>query len=397
MDIQLKSGQKLTFEPRGSALNAALKAANTDRERANAMVALGRFQISSGQIERAITLMTSAYEIDPANPNVLHHYGLAQMRVGGVLAGIQNYDLGRWNVPEHRAKYHRMFNFPSWAGQSLKGKRILLWAEQGVGDQIMHARSIPILQAMGCDVSLECDPRLNTLFNRSFGNITFFPQESKPDPKISKMNFDYQCSLFSAWRWAKPVHTPPAYLIADQKRTEIFRTHLNTQDAQMNIGLSWSSAAKANGSKRTIQLPDMKPFFDIPNISIHSLQYGVNSQDLLGLRHKTKLPIRALPKLDAKADIDGLASAMKAMDLIISIDNSTVHLSGALGVPTWVMLPKSGEWRWGQHETDNQLYPNMSLYRNKAAANWPALTKTVAIDLIEYAKNCMKQKEYTNK
>ena len=396
MDIQLKSGQKLTFEPRGSALNAALKAAKTDHERANAMVALGRFNISSGQIERAISLMARAYALDPTNPNVLHHYGLAQMRVGGVLAGIQNYNLGRWNVPQHRAKYHRAFDFPKWTGQPLKGKRILLWAEQGVGDQIMHARSIPILQSMGCEVSLECDPRLNALFDRSFGNITFFPQGATLDPKINKMDFDFQCSLFSAWQWAKPAITPPAYLIADQERAADFKTHVNAPNRQINIGLSWSSAAKANGSKRTIQLPDMKPFFDIPNLAFHSLQYGVNSQDLLALRQKTKLPIRALPKLDAKADIDGLAAAMMAMDLIISIDNSTVHLSGALGVPTWVMLPKSGEWRWGQHETNNQLYSNMSLYRNKTAANWPALTKTVAIELTEYAKNCLKQKEHAN-
>jgi hypothetical protein len=257
----------------------------------------------------------------------------------------------------------------------------------------MHARSIPILKAMGCDVSLECDPRLNALFERSFGKMTFFPQARKPDPKLNKMGFDFQCSLFSAWRWAKPANTPPAYLTPDPVRTEAFKSHLVEKGYKLNIGLSWSSAAKANGSKRTIQLPDMKSFFDIPDVTFHSLQYGVNAQDLLALRRKTKLPIRALPKLDAKIDIDGLASALQAMDLVISIDNSTVHLSGALGIPTWVMLPRSGEWRWGQHETENQLYPNMSLYRNKTAANWPVLTKTVAIDLLDYAKNYLKQKD----
>lgn len=393
MDIQLKSGQKLTFEPRGSALNNALKAAKTDQERANALVALGRFNISSGQIDRAIEYMNRAYALDPKNPNVLHHYGLAQMRVGGVLAGIENYDLGRWNVPQHHAKYHRAFNFPKWTGQPLKGKRILLWAEQGIGDQIMHARSIPILQAMGCEVALECDPRLNDLFTRSFEKITFFSQGAKPESKLNELNFDYQCSLFSAWQWAKPVDNPPAYLTPDANRTKVFKNHLTQLGHPLNIGLSWSSAAKANGSQRTIQLPDMKPFFDVPNIGFHSLQYGVNSQDLLRLRHKTKLPIRALPKLDAKDDIDGLASAMQAMDLIISIDNSTVHLSGALGIPTWVMLPRSGEWRWGQHEFENPLYPNMSLYRNETAANWPELTNNVAIDLMKYAKTCLKQKD----
>jgi hypothetical protein len=182
-------------------------------------------------------------------------------------------------------------------------------------------------------------------------------------------------------------------LTPDENRTKVFKNHLTQLGHPLNIGLSWSSAAKANGSQRTIQLPDMKPFFDVPNIGFHSLQYGVNSQDLLRLRHKTKLPIRALPKLDAKDDIDGLASAMQAMDLIISIDNSTVHLSGALGIPTWVMLPRSGEWRWGQHEFENPLYTNMSLYRNKTAANWPELTNKVAIDLMKYAKTCLKQKD----
>jgi hypothetical protein len=387
MDIQLKSGQKLTFEPRGSALNKALQAATTDNQRANALVALGRFRISSGQIDRAMEDMSRAFRLDPKNPNVLHHYGLSQMRQGGVLAGIENYDLGRWNVPQHKAKYHRAFNFPTWRGQSLKGKHILLWAEQGVGDQIMHARSIPLLQKMGATVSLECDPRLNTLFDRSFAGVRYFTQGVKPNTTINIMKFDYQCSLFSAWRWAKPENQPPAYLTGDNDHTDTLRADLLDRGHTLNIGLSWSSAAKANGSTRSIQLPDMKPFFDVAGVTFHSLQYGVNSQDLLSIRHKTKLPIQAIPKLDAKADIDGLAAAMKAMDLIISIDNSTVHLSGALGVPTWIMLPRSGEWRWGQDKTKTQLYSNMSLYRNKNAANWPELTNTVAIDLKAYANS----------
>jgi hypothetical protein len=393
MDIQLKSGQKLTFEPRGSALNKALQAATTDNERANALVALGRFRISSGQIDRAMDDMRKAYKLDPRNPNVLHHYGLSQMRLGGVLAGIENYDLGRWNVPQHKTKYYRAFNFPSWKGQPLKGKHILLWAEQGIGDQIMHARSIPLLQKMGAIVSLECDPRLNTLFDRSFGNIQYFTQGTKPNPAIDKVKFDYQCSLFSAWRWAKPADKPPAYLIGDKDRTDALKAHLLERGHKLNIGLSWSSVAKANGSTRSIQLPDMKPFFDISGLSFHSMQYGVNAQDLLSIRHKTKLPIQAIPKLDAKVDIDGLAATMQAMDLIISIDNSTVHLSGALGVPTWVMLPRSGEWRWGGHDTQTQLYSNMSLYRNKTAANWPDLTKSVAIDLKVYANSKSNKKE----
>jgi hypothetical protein len=386
MDINIKAGQKLTFEPRSKTLAQAIKNATTDRERANALVAMCRVRISSGQFAQAKTSIEQAFLLDPKNPNVLHNYGLWQMREGGVGAGLPNYDAGRWNVREHREKYFRDFKLPYWTGQSLKGKKILVWAEQGIGDQMMHARILPILQKMGAKVEIECDPRLNPLFKRSFSKLKFHPQALKIDPALSKQGFDYHCSLFSAWRWTAPKAPVGAYLKADPAVVEQHLQALTRKGHTFNVGISWSSAAKANGTSRSIRLEQLKPLLDTPNVSFHSLQYGTTAKELYRLRNHDGLKINTIPKLDAKADIDQLAAATKAMDLVVSIDNSTVHLSGALGVPTWILLPKSAEWRWGQDEVQSNLYAKVSLYRNKVAGKWQDLLVSVTNDLMSYSK-----------
>lgn len=386
MDVKIKSGQVLTFEPRGNALANAIKTAKTDRERANALVAMCRFRISSGQIDGAKDAIDQAFNLDPKNPNVLHHYGLSQMRHQGILAGIENYDKGRWYVAEHRQKYYRDFKYPTWNGENLKGKKILLWAEQGIGDQIMHARSIPILQKMGAEIHLECDPRLNKLFSASFKDVTYHIQGKILDTKLNKLGFDYQCSLFSAWRWAKPKKSIKAYIRTDTKLKEHWSSEVSNRGGQFNVGISWTSAAKANGGTRSIKPVNLKPLLDIEGTNFFSLQYGVSAKELYSLRHGQGVQIQTLPKLDTRDDMAGLAAAMSALDLIISIDNSTVHLSGALGVETWVMLPKSSEWRWGQDAKNTDLYDKVSLYRNNTAGNWQEIIEKVATDLQAHLK-----------
>jgi|GEM_PF-461991 len=384
MDVKMKSGQVLTFEPRGNALANAIKAAKTDRERADALVAMSRYRISSGLIDTAKDAIDEAFELDPENPNVLHHYGLSQMRYNGILGGIEHYEKGRWHVANHREKYFRDFQYPAWTGQSLKGKKILLWAEQGIGDQIMHARSIPILQKMGAQVHLECDPRLNTLFQATFNDVTYHLQGKQLDESLNTLGFDYQCSLFSAWQWAKPTPHPTSYLKPDTGLKKHWQDAVKKHGGSFNIGISWSSAAKANGNLRSIKPVDLKPLLDVENTTFFSLQYGVSEAELSTLRKEQDVPIQTLPNLDTRNDMAGLAAAIDALDLVISIDNSTVHLSGALGVETWVMLPKSTEWRWGQDATRTDLYGELSLYRNNTVGTWQDIIAQVASDLRQH-------------
>lgn len=389
MDVQMKTGQRLTFEPRIKALNQGVKNAKNDRELANALVALSRFNISSGKHAEAKTAIDRAYALDPRNANVLHHYGLSQMRYDGILAGIENYDKGRWATQQHVEKYYRPFAFPIWKGQNLKGKKILIWAEQGIGDQVMHARSIPLLQAMGATVALECDPRLVDLFTSNFDNITYFPQGLKVDPKINKMKFDYHCSLFSAWRWAKPPMRPEKFLTTPPETVQSFRDLIAKRGFKLNVGLSWRSTAKANGGTRSIPLEQLRPLLDTPDVGFHSLQYGVSAADLFRIRHSDKLPIHTIPKLDTRNDITNLSAAIQAMDLIISIDNSTVHFAGTLGVKTWSILPKSSEWRWGDDGSKTDLYKSVTLYRNQQAGNWQEILSQISRDLKKFQKKIL--------
>ena len=229
----------------------------------------------------------------------------------------------------------RPYPQPFWTGKKLSKGRLLLWGEQGVGDEIQFAGLIPDALRTGNSIVLDCDPRLKPLFARSF---------------------------------------PESYLKADPIETERFRTRCS--DGRRLIGLAWQTGNTQTGRKRSIDLAQLAPLFAQPGIRWISLQYG----DFNSLEEQAAaagVPLLIDRSVDQLANIDLFAAQIAAMDQVITIDNSTAHLAAALGLPVWLLLPFAADWRWLQSREFSPWYPTMRLFRQPQLGDWAAVIESV--------------------
>ena len=335
--------------------------------RAEARILAARALRQLGQFGHARAALETALTEAPDHPQVQRSLGLERFRAGDVAGGLALYDAGRWRLDSH-ARYRRPFAAPVWRGEALAGKRLLVWAEQGIGDQIMQARALAPLVAAGAQVTLEADPRLFPLLGTGRGRIACVAQTETPDPALLAGRFDYQTSMLSAWRYLPEPMAGAVCLTADPALVARYRAAWAAMGQARNIGLSWHSRNAVTGAARSLDPALLHPLGRMPGLRLHSLQYG--APDLAGIGRSIGAPVLADPAVDPLAALDRQAAQIAALDLVVTIDNATAHLAGALGVPVWVLLPKGSEWRWGTHPLRSPLYPTARLFRASDHGQW---------------------------
>ena len=360
---------------------------NTDAEISALLVRLGksrgteRGQILSylarrynrlGLSEKALATHEDALELAPRDPRVTRSSGLARFGEGDWAGGLELYDKHRWELEEF-AKFRRGFPHPEWAGEPVDGKHLLLWAEQGIGDQVMQARVIGPLLDAGATITIESDPRLHPLVQRTWPDVGVASQTVQLPQALVHGDFDFHGSMLSAWRWAELMQPQPKYLTPSESMVRAFRNAWEKQGWQLNIGLSWRSKAAVNGSLRSIPEPLLSPLLQRRDLTFHSLQYDADIAEVSGLSQQLDRPIFMDRDSQPLKDIDRLAAQIAALDLVISIDNSTVHLAGAVGTPCWVALPAAVDWRWPASGFTTGLYECLRLYRNNQIHHWGAV------------------------
>ncbi len=303
---------------------------------------------------------------DRSHPRVARALGLEWFRTGAVAEGLTLYDKGRWKLAE-MDRIRRDHPVPFWSGEDLAGKRLLVWAEQGIGDQIMQARGLAALAATAAEISVEVDPRLIPLLQPFLPAVTFYPLLEVPPPALAQQSVDYQTSMLSAWRFLDAPYANPLCLSPDADVTSRYRTAWTHLPHVRNVGISWHSAAPETGADRSIGLRSLRPIAR-GAANFHSLQYG--TWDMAEAATDFGAPLLTDGGLDSNADIARLAGQIAALDLVITIDNATAHLAGSLGVPCWVLLPKGSEWRWGIGAATTPLYPSVRLFRARDRGQW---------------------------
>ncbi|MGR3435798.1 MAG: hypothetical protein ACU0CO_13065 [Shimia sp.] len=352
-----------------AALTRALVGA-TGTRRVECLVLLARRLRDCGLWARQRAALEQARALDPDHPSVQHAWGLLRLREGDWAEGLAAYDAGRWRLDSFET-IRRPFAFPEWAGEDLAGRRMLLWAEQGIGDQVMQARAIDRLRAMGARLTVEADPRLFPLLRPGREDVAFVPQTVPVHPDLAGRDFDSHGSMLSAWAHLEaPTDgarclTPDAGLRAAYGRAW---AGMPGGAERLNVGLSWRSRAGWRGAERSVDLPLLAPLTDNPALRFHALQYEAG--DPTENARALGAPLYSDPQVDAMADLTRLAAQIAALDLVITIDNSTAHLAGALGVPCWVLVPRNCDWRWGTGGEKTALYPGMRLFRSDQVGSW---------------------------
>jgi tetratricopeptide (TPR) repeat protein len=277
----------------------------------------------------------------------------------------------RWRTAKFQS-VARAFTQPRWTGQGeVKGKTLLIHAEQGFGDAVQFARYVPLLKDRRANVVLQVPTPLAALMSRLPGVASVISNDDELPA------FDMHCPLMSLPLALCQTAPAPAYLSADPGRIEHWRAQLGP--GRQRIGLVWSgSTIHANDRNRSIPLWMLEPLLNA-DASFVSLHKDVREADRAALGQFKSLVSVPL------GDLADTAALIAALDLVISVDTVTAHLAGALGKPVWILLPHAPDWRWGLSGTTTHWYPSAKLYRQPARGDWASVVARIAADAKAFA------------
>jgi len=281
----------------------------------------------------------------------------------------------RWASAE-RLKIGALRNFeqPRWLGaQPLAGKRLFIHSEQGLGDTIQFSRYAALGAQSGATVILEVQKPLLEVLAHLKGPSQLVAKGATPPP------FDYHCPIMSlplAFNTTpNTIPAAPHYLQADTTRVEQWRTLLGEQK-RPRVGLVWSgNSNNPIDRQRSIALASWIPHLP-PELDYFCLQKDIRDADREALEDSDVFSFD-----DDLMDFKSTAALCECMDLVLSVDTSLLHLSGALGKRTWLLLPYVPDWRWMRDREDTPWYPSVKLYRQTTRGDWNGVFARVAADL----------------
>ena len=361
------------------ALGSFTRALQLQAETVESVTCAGHALRDLGRIEEAIAYYDRALGLRPGFGDALANRALALLLKGDFANGWTQYE----NRFEAGGKQRRSIGAPVWRGEMLQGKSVAVLSEQGVGDEIMFASCLPDLVAAASQVTLACEPRLTALFQRSFPAAIVVPQQSPDDARSSaRLTADFEISIGSLpMRFRPAVNSFPqtaAYLRADPAKISRWRERCASSGQGMRVGIAWRGGTLRNRQRlRSLDFKELERLAGAPGCDFFSLQAGDHRETLNRIHERTGIEIHDAMS-DIGQDFDELAAAIAALDLVITVDNTVAHLSGALGRPTWVMLPYSAEWRYGQCSSTTPWYPTMRLFRQAEPRDWdPVVTEVL--------------------
>lgn len=334
-----------------------------------------------GRYNEALSLYEELLKIDPQHINGHHNLGILMLRLGEFELGWKQHEW-RWLALQKEQQHH--FAIPRWEGQPLAGKTLLVWAEQGIGDHVMYANMFDDLRKTGAELHIEIYARLDGLFKQSFPYINFLRREllgedNVGDQKVFKQSWpkaDYQIpigSLGSVLRTSRESFgTGTPYLTANSELIDYYTNKYATLfPAKRLIGLSWrgGKASFTRRQGRNTSPEELACLSQLSDVQFVDLQYDSNPEDVASF-HAAGLSIYHDDEVDPTGMLDAQAAQLMALDAVITIDNTTVHLAGALGVPTYALIQLNPDWRWGVKSSDSLWYQSVRLYRNSTTADW---------------------------
>jgi hypothetical protein len=274
-----------------------------------------------------------------------------------------------------RRDHQRRPDLPQWhPGIDLTGRRVLLTAEQGYGDLIQYARFAPILARSAASVVLEMPWPLAGLF-QTFPGIERVIGLDDP-----AHGCDIACPLLSLPLLMGPdVGVKPPYIVAPVDRLARWSAWLARSGPGRRIGLVCSGDSRhPRDCARSIALAGLKPLLDLQDVSFVLLQTEIRDTDRPAFEAADNLRCPAA----ALTDYADTAALLSGLDLLITVDTSTAHLAGAMGMPVWTLLPFSPDYRWRLGCEDSPWYPSMRLFRQERLGEWGAVIERVRLALI---------------
>ena len=291
---------------------------------------------------------------------------LAQHDAAGWAGFASRWQAGLVSSPPHDR------DEPEWRGQVTS---LRIWPEQGIGDEILLSRFAPLARAFAPQVALECAPRLVPLFARSFPSIEVRSIDA-PAPSA-----EAQIAAGDApFRLGLDQVSGAPYLRADAERRMTLRARYeHLAQGRPIIGIAWVSKSPRRGPHKSAALADWGALLTRDALFVN-LQYGDVAAEIAAAEHMFNCTIHTDASVDQVADLDAFAAQVAAVDHIVSVSNTTVHMAGALGVPCIVMVPpaRGRLWYWGLEGEATPWYDSVRIVRREIGADWASQVAAAA-------------------
>ncbi len=329
-----------------------------------------------GHLDDALDAFNRTLALDANLAQARFSRALVLLARGDYARGWEEYEW-RARCPEHAAGYRAppIQGTPRpWRGEPLAGKRLLLLAEQGIGDTLQFIRYVRQLTDQGARVSLYVHrPHIVSLLRGVTGLVDIHAGGGTGGTPPPLPAHDYVCHLLSlprlcGTRSLADIPSRVPYLSVPEARRLPWRQRLADLPARMKIGIAWAgSPGNADDRNRSCPLTHFSALFDLPGIVWINLQLGAGREQL------TAVPNPILDWGDEQTDYLETAALMSELDLILTVDTSIAHAAGALAVPVWVMLPRAPDFRWLLERDDSPWYPSARLFRQPRPGDWPSV------------------------
>ncbi|MBI2292882.1 MAG: hypothetical protein HYU73_21695, partial [Betaproteobacteria bacterium] len=279
----------------------------------------------------------------------------------------------------------RHFPFIPWAGGALGGRDILIYGEQGLGDEVMFASCVPDVMRQARGVVIECDARLASLFQRSFpaAHVHGAPRDASRVwlNAFPELSVQVACGSLPRFLRRSAADFPPhrGYLVADRARVADWKSRLAGNGGALNVGLSWRGGTrKTREELRSLTFAQCLPWLTAHNCRFVCLQRGDCAEEVAAAK---RLGVGLDWWPEALQDTDELAALIAALDLVISVPNTNVHLAGALGQRCWIPLSHAPEWRYAWRGETMPWYPSARLFRQARSSDWVPVIASVTAEL----------------
>lgn len=373
--LRYRSRALLLLDRRDEALASldaavALQSDNPDNPsiRAAILTQLGQFGDAAAELDKAVAL-------EPDNHYFRQSRAHARLRLGRLADGWADYR-HRFTAPTFQRSSRGPVPFSliprldvHASREDLMGKRVLLIGEQGVGDQIMYASALPDLIRDAGPITCVTSPRMQSLFAASFPEIENLDDADGLD--LGRFDKVIPIATLGPLYRNRPQDFPGTpYLKPREEILAAWRARLGGKTTPLRVGISWRGGAESTGgTARSLSLETLRPLLEREDCEFVNLQYGKVQEEVDAFNRTLARPILNFPR-DEIENFEALAGLVANLDLVVSVQTTLIHLSGAIGAPCLVMIPFIPEWRYGATGETMPWYDSVRLVRQRVRGDW---------------------------
>ena len=333
------------------------------------------------QKKEALEKYQLALHLKPDYSLAKFNLAIFYLSINDFSTGWQNYKI-RWSTQKFINKDLKSTK-PILDRLPLREERILIWAEQGIGDQVLYLSLLNDFSKLNSNLIISVDKRLIKICERSFEKLNFIPQEKVIDETLYDVHLPMGDLGIYVRNSLEDFQNQKKQFLFSDKNKKLELSQRLSKDKKLACGLSWTSMG-AHSQSKSINLNNFENIFKKYSFNYVNLEYVDNSQNIKKLKEKFDFDFDSTEDIDKFNDLDSLAALISSCDFIITISNVTAHFAGALGIKTFLLVPYGAGriWYWSD-ESFSKWYPSIQILKQDNPSSWDLVFGKLENELLE--------------